>query len=100
LFFTGFLILKSEIPAYWEWAMYVNYLFYAWGALMKNQFALNPETDGANQARNGNLVLQYYSLDDGVSGWGYLGYLAIFVGVFFAIGLLSLKFVARLYIKR
>jgi len=35
-----------------------------------------------------------------VSGWGYLGYLAIFVGVFFAIGLLSLKFVARLYIKR
>jgi len=100
LFFTGFLIRKSEFPAYWEWAMYINYMYYAWGALMKNQFALDPETYGVNQAINGRLVLEFYGLDDGASGWGYLGYLAIFVGAFFVIGFLSLKFVTRLYIKR
>jgi len=67
---------------------------------MKNQFALDPETYGVNQAINGRLVLEFYGLDDGASGWGYLGYLAIFVGAFFVIGFLSLKFVTRLYIKR
>ena len=100
LFFTGFLIRKADMPDYWEWAIYINYMHFAWAALMKNQFSLSQETYGATQALNGQIVLQFYGLDNSTSGWWYLGYLAIFVCAFFIIGVLSLKFITRLYIKR
>ena len=38
LFFSGFLITWGKIPKYWIWAAYLDFLRYAWGALMINQF--------------------------------------------------------------
>jgi ABC-type multidrug transport system permease subunit len=38
LFFGGFLIRYEDIPNYWKWYSYIDFLKYAWGALMKNQF--------------------------------------------------------------
>jgi ABC-type multidrug transport system permease subunit len=39
LFFSGFLIRYDDIPNYWKWYSFIDFLKYAWGALMKNQFA-------------------------------------------------------------
>lgn len=38
LFFAGFLFRFVNMPAYWKWYSYINFLRYSWGALMKNQF--------------------------------------------------------------
>ncbi len=35
---TGNLIRVADMPAYWRWFPNVNFLFYAWAALMKNEF--------------------------------------------------------------
>ena len=39
LFFAGFLLRWGDIPKYWQWYGYIDFLHYAWGALMANQFA-------------------------------------------------------------
>ena len=38
LFFSGFLIVWPQIPKYWIWLAYLDFLRYAWGALMINQY--------------------------------------------------------------
>ena len=38
LFFTGCLLRWVDIPSYWRWYSYINFLRYSWGALMVNQF--------------------------------------------------------------
>jgi hypothetical protein len=55
---------------------YVNWLQYAWGALMINQFK------GRDVIVYGeNEILEYFSLEN-ASMWAYVGYEAIFV-IFF-----------------
>lgn len=56
---------------------YVNWLQYAWAALMVNQFK------GKEIMYGGEEVLQYFSLTD-VSMWAYVGYEALFV-IFFLV---------------
>ena len=43
LFFAGLLIRPVDMPAYWKWFSYIDFLKYSWGSLMVNQFegALN-----------------------------------------------------------
>ncbi|KAL7711478.1 ABC transporter [Entamoeba marina] len=36
--FSGFFILKDDIPPYWIWAYYISYLRYSFNILMINQF--------------------------------------------------------------
>ena len=38
LFFSGFLIVWPQIPKYWIWAAYLDFLRYAWGSLMINHY--------------------------------------------------------------
>ena len=35
---TGNLIRVADMPPYWRWFPNINFLFYAWAALMKNEF--------------------------------------------------------------
>ena len=94
LFFTGFLIRMVDTPNYWKWLIYINYLHYSWGALMKNHF-----TDGERISEM-DTVLKYYDFDNGASAWDYVGYCIIFTAVYFLFGLLSLRFITHIYIKR
>ena len=38
LFFSGYLIVWPQIPKYWIWLGYLDFLRYAWGSLMINQY--------------------------------------------------------------
>ena len=55
----------------------MNWLQYAWSALMVNQFK------GKNILYGGEEVLEYFSLNN-VSMWAYVGYEALFV-IFFLV---------------
>lgn len=38
LFFAGFLFRFKDIPDYWFWYSKINFIRYAWTAVMRNQF--------------------------------------------------------------
>lgn len=38
LFFGGFLFRFHEMPPWWKWYSYIDFLRYSWGSLMVNQF--------------------------------------------------------------
>lgn len=38
LFFVGLLMRNQDQPVYWRWFSYLDFLKYAWGAQMINQF--------------------------------------------------------------
>ena len=38
LFFVGLLLRNQDQPVYWRWFSYLDFLKYAWGAQMINQF--------------------------------------------------------------
>lgn len=96
LFFVGLLMRWSDIPKWWQWYGYIDFLRYAWGALMINQFG---------GASNVNIVvspqtipiLEFYSLS-GVSMWAWLGIQACFFVVFAILAYLAISYVR--YIKR
>jgi hypothetical protein len=51
----------SLVPAYWFWFSYIDFIRFAWGALMVNQFT-GPKGDPI--WLNGQTVLQHYGLKD------------------------------------
>jgi ATP-binding cassette, subfamily G (WHITE), member 2 len=80
---TGFLIRWSDIPKYWIWLAYLDFLRYAWGGLMVNQF-------GGGDAKVGQYqILKYYSLED-VNKWLWLLYEFTFLVAFTAATWLAL----------
>ncbi|GLC56437.1 hypothetical protein PLESTB_001104700 [Pleodorina starrii] len=86
LFFAGQLMTLEAMPVWWKWYSRIDFLRYAWGALMVNQFEDNdPEFAG------GLTVLQYYGLQ-GADKWAYLGYLSLFWLVFAVLALLALTY--------
>lgn len=88
LFFAGFLFRFQDIPDYWFWYSKINFLRYAWGAQMVNQWG--PESLSISLGGNGTVtVLEYYDLDD-VDKWGYAGIEALFVIAFFFLAYLAL----------
>lgn len=99
LFFAGFLIRFDAIPKYWQWYSYIDFLKYAWGALMKNQFNgdRNVEFLAPANGQESQNVLNYYSLA-GINMWGWLGIEACFFATFFAFAFLALKYVQ--HVKR
>ncbi|KXZ50089.1 hypothetical protein GPECTOR_18g66 [Gonium pectorale] len=87
LFFAGQLMTVDSIPAWWQWYSRIDFLRYAWGALMLNQF------EGHDvEFAGGQTLLQYYGLEGG-DKWAYVGYLAIFWIVFAGLALAALTFV-------
>ena len=66
---------------------YINWIWYAWGSLMINQF-----TGVEANAFGDQPVLQYYNLQ-GKSTWAFMGYEAIFFVVFCMLAWMGLLFV-------
>ncbi|KAK9815892.1 hypothetical protein WJX72_011513 [[Myrmecia] bisecta] len=87
LFFTGCLLRFADIPDYWTWYSYINFLRYAWGALMVNQFEHSEPSDFLGSKG----VLDYYSLA-GTSKWAFLGYEFAFFVSFFLLAYLALSY--------
>ena len=53
LFFVGCLLRVKDMPGYWQWYSYLNFLRYGWGALMVNQFeGKNAIFLGGEEVRN------------------------------------------------
>ncbi len=88
LFFTGLLLPFDDIPWYWRWFGFIDFLRYSCGALMVNQF----EGDRNVELFNGLPVLDYYSLS-GVSKWAWLGFEWVFFIVFLVGTHLALSYV-------
>ncbi|EFN51572.1 hypothetical protein CHLNCDRAFT_140061 [Chlorella variabilis] len=93
LFFSGFLVRFDAIPNYWKWYSYIDFLKYAWGALMKNQF----NGDRNVQFVEGTTVLDYYGLA-GINPWVWLVIEACFFITFFGFAFLALSYVR--HVKR
>lgn len=93
LFFAGFLLRWDDIPKWWQWYGYIDFLRYAWGALMVNQFKDNDVIFVEDTKTNTSLtVLEYYSLD-GISMWGWFGIELCFFVVFYIFAFLALTYV-------
>ncbi|GAB4821435.1 hypothetical protein N2152v2_008481 [Parachlorella kessleri] len=93
LFFTGLLLRWDDIPKYWRWFSYINFLKYSWGSLMVNQF------EGSNDVEflDDQTVLEYYSLS-GINKWAWLAIEFAFFLAFFFLAFLALTFVR--HVKR
>jgi hypothetical protein len=59
------------------WAPYIDFMRYAWHALMTNEFESRPDV-----LIDGQPVLEFYSVDD--SKWASIGYEFLFFVGFFA----------------
>ena len=86
VFFGGFIIRPSDMPPWWYWYSRIDFLTYAYGSFMVNQFG------GNDPPFQGTTMLQFYSLDH-VNKWAYLGYLSLFYLVFFVLTWLALSYV-------
>lgn len=85
LFFAGFLIRFKDIPNYWRWYSYLNFLRYAWSTLMINQF------EGTSATINQQQVLKYYGIY-GQNRWATLAQEFTFFCGFFVLAWLALQF--------
>ncbi|GLI65656.1 hypothetical protein VaNZ11_009256 [Volvox africanus] len=86
LFFGGFLFRFYEMPRWWKWYSYIDFLRYSWGSLMVNQFEGRDPT-----WLGGNTVLSYYGLAN-VDKWRYMGFLSLFFIVFFLLAWITMQF--------
>ncbi|EIE26352.1 hypothetical protein COCSUDRAFT_39467 [Coccomyxa subellipsoidea C-169] len=76
LFFVGLLLRNQDQPVYWRWFSYLDFLKYAWGAQMINQF------EGSKaMALDFQTVLKFYNLE-GQSKWLNLLYETCFLLLF------------------
>ena len=102
LLWAGFVSTTAAMPVWWKWFSYIDFLRYAWGALMVNQFT-GPRGDPVWV--NGKTVLQHYSLRDqdmhtrytwyteDVDMWANVGFLSIFFFLYAVCAWLALKYV-------
>ena len=91
LFFCGYLIRFEEMPEYWKWFSYINFMRYAWAGQMINSFEGVTGAGGAVAKIAGEPVLKYYGFD-GESAWGQLGYQCLFFVAFFLCAWAALQF--------
>ena len=94
LFFAGFLLQWDKIPVYWKWYGYIDFLRYAWGALMKNNFNGDRNIEFLTDSATNHTytVLEYYNLD-GINMWGWVGIEFCFFVAFFFFAFLALKYI-------
>uniref|UniRef100_A0A7S3VU76 ABC transporter domain-containing protein n=1 Tax=Dunaliella tertiolecta TaxID=3047 RepID=A0A7S3VU76_DUNTE len=86
LFFAGFLFRFDNIPPWWKWYSYLNFLRYAWSALMRNQFDAMGDPPFLD-----TTVTDYYNIG-GIDPDAHVGFLAIFFGVFFLLAWTTMSF--------
>mmetsp|Transcript_15663 Transcript_15663/g.27086 ORF Transcript_15663/g.27086 Transcript_15663/m.27086 type:complete len:488 (-) Transcript_15663:808-2271(-) len=88
LFFAGFLFRFDDMPPWWKWYSYINFMRYGWSGLMVNQFS---GKNGDPEYMEGLTVLQYYNID-GIEKWAHTGFLSLFFIVFFVGAWLTLSY--------
>ena len=91
---AGFLLRWHDIPAWWKWYAYIDFLRYAWGSLMANQFggSRNVVFIASSGANPQNVtVLDYYNTPSSPYGWW--GIEVAFFAAFFGFAFLALRFV-------
>jgi ATP-binding cassette, subfamily G (WHITE), member 2 len=93
LFFAGFLMRFDDMPKWWQWYAYINFLRYAWGAQMINQFkGKRSDLPGNPPVEiNGEEILKYYGLD-GYTAWQMMGFELLFFVAFFFMAWGALQF--------
>ncbi|KAJ1459412.1 P-loop containing nucleoside triphosphate hydrolase protein [Pelagophyceae sp. CCMP2097] len=79
LLFGGFLIAYGDIPLAWRWYVKLNFLFYGWNAMMKDNFgAEHPFGDS-------DSVIDYYDLGRAPSKGACIGILLAFFCAYFSL---------------
>eukprot|EP00955_Chlamydomonas_euryale_P039693 351487-Chlamydomonas_euryale.AAC.3 len=85
LFFAGFLFRLTDIPPWWYWYSFIDFLKYTWGALMANQFGEEDPLFGDG------TILQFYGIET-VDKWRYCGFASLFALFFFLATLTVMTF--------
>eukprot|EP00955_Chlamydomonas_euryale_P020915 221524-Chlamydomonas_euryale.AAC.4 len=85
LFFAGFLFRLTDIPPWWYWYSFIDFLRYTWGGMMANQFQEEDPPFG------NTTFLEYYGLET-VDKWRYCGFGALFALFFFLAALTAMTF--------
>lgn len=88
LFFAGLLIQVPEMPEYWEWYSYIDFLRYSWMGLVRNQFDEAVDDDVAVA----KLVYHLYEVDF-MSKWSMWGMNLVFYVFFFFCAWAALVFI-------
>lgn len=90
---AGFLLRWDDIPPWWKWYAYIDFLRYAWGSLMANQFGGSRNVGFFDdEATNTTIpVREYYNVPGSPYGWW--GIETAFFAVFFVFAFLALRFV-------
>jgi len=84
LFFGGFLFRLDDIPPWWYWYSFIDFMKYTWGAMMANQFGpLDPPFGDTT-------FLEYYGLET-VDKWRYCGFASLFFLFFFLCALTTMS---------
>ena len=87
LFFAGLFIPIDDIPSYWRWYSYIDFMRFAWQSAMVGQYS------EANPPYVENIpVLTFFNLSPG-SEWRLFGYLTIFLPVFTFLTWAAIKFI-------
>ncbi|KAF5832767.1 P-loop containing nucleoside triphosphate hydrolase protein [Dunaliella salina] len=86
LFFAGFLFRFDNIPPWWKWYSYLNFLRYAWSALMRNQFDAMGDPHFLD-----TTISDYYNIG-GIDPDAHVGFLALFFPVFFMLAWTTMSF--------
>jgi len=87
LFFAGLFIPFDNLPSYWQWYSYIDFMRWAWGSLTVGQYSeRNPVYIGDK------TVLEFFDLRPN-SEWELFGYLSIFVPVYIGLTYLGIRFV-------
>ena len=86
IFFTGYLILWSDIPKPWRWYVWIDPMLYSWVGLMQDEF--RGSTDPHGDAPD---IRAFYSLDRFPGVWPCLAVMVAFVALFIALSWVGLK---------
>ena len=91
LFFSGYLITHRDIPAGWRWYVQLDWMWFGWSALMKNQFS---EFEDVNFSE-GQSILSFFDMAAAPSIGASIGILTLFALAFFLIAWRALASEAR-----
>jgi ATP-binding cassette, subfamily G (WHITE), member 2 len=95
LFLAGAVLPFDDQPDWWRWYAYINFLRYAYAALLINQFdgmTENTPNAGGPILIADQQILKYYGVHDFSSSWEVIGYECLFFVAIFFLAWAALQF--------
>ena len=89
MFFCGYSIPVSEVPAYWSWATHISFARYSFEALALNEFAYEEDDDGVG----GTFWLGYWGFNGTPKGRVF-AYFVTAVAGFHVVAWAAMKYVS------